>query len=465
MDDHPFDLAAARAVHVVGAGGSGMSAIATVLASMGMTVTGSDLKDSASLRRLEAVGVRTQVGHRAENVGAVDAVAISTAVPPSNPEVAEARRRGIRVVRRAEVLAAICGLRPTVAVAGTHGKTTTSSMLAMILVEAGLHPSFVVGGDLNDVGGGAVWDNDHHDAPFVVEADESDGTFLELGAHAVIVTNVEADHLDFWGDFGRLTAAFEEFVQAAPGPRIVGLDDPGAARLARATGATTFGIADGADWQLRESAPRRSGTHMVVAHGGQDVAEIELAVPGLHNARNALAAFAMAAELGASLDAGVRALERYAGVARRWQFRGEANGVTFVDDYAHLPSETSVAVATAVAGQWPRVVVVFQPHRFSRTAALWRDFADGFEGADLLVITDVYPAGEEPRPGVTGKLIVNAVLDRHPMTRVAWLPGRRDLLAYLTQTLRPGDLCLTLGAGDLTSLPDEVMPALAAAGR
>ena len=465
MADHPFDLGSARAIHVVGAGGSGMSAIASVLAAMGVTVTGSDLKESAALRRLEAVGVATQVGHRAENVGAVDAVAISTAVPPSNPEVTEAQRRGIPVIRRAEVLAAICRQRSTIAVAGTHGKTTTSSMLAMILVEAGMHPSFLVGGDLNDVGGGAVWDNDHDAAPFVVEADESDGTFLELGAHGVIVTNVEPDHLDYWGDFGRLTAAFERFVQDAAGPRVVGVDDPGGARLAAATGAMTFGVADGATWQLRQTAPRRSGTHMIVAHDGSDVAEIELAVPGLHNARNALAAFAMAAELGAPLDAGVRALERYAGVARRWQFRGEENGVTFVDDYAHLPSETAVAVATAVAGGWPRVVVVFQPHRFSRTAALWRDFADAFDGADLLVVTDVYPAGEDPRPGITGKLIVNAVLDRHPTARVAWLPGRRELLAYLRHTLRSGDLCLTLGAGDLTSLPDEIIPILAELGR
>lgn len=456
----PFALESARAIHVVGAGGSGMSAIATVLAAMGMTVTGSDLKESAALRRLEGLGVTIQVGHRAENVGDVDAVAISTAVPASNPEVAEARRRGIAVIRRAEVLAAICRLRPTIAVAGTHGKTTTSSMLAMILVEAGMHPSFLIGGDLNDVGGGAVWDADHDEAPFVVEADESDGTFLELGAHGVIVTNVEPDHLDYWGDFGRLTDAFERFVRGASGPKVVGVDDPGGARLAAATGALTFGAAAGADWHLRRTASGRRGTHMVVAHRGEDVAEIELAVPGQHNARNALAAFAMAVELGAPAEAGVRALERYAGVARRWQFRGEAHGVTFVDDYAHLPSETAVAVATAADGDWRRVVVVFQPHRFSRTAALWADFGDAFPGADLLVVTDVYPAGEEPRPGVTGKLIVNAVLDRHPEAQVAWLPLRRDVVGYVTRTLRPGDLCLTLGAGDLTSLPDEVIPLL-----
>ena len=461
MADDRFDLASARAVHIVGAGGSGMSAIATVIAAMGKRVTGSDLKDSAALRRLAAAGVETQVGHRAENVGDVDAVAISTAVPQRNPEVVAATTRGIRVLRRADLLSAICATRHTVAVAGTHGKTTTSSMLAMILVEAGLHPSFLVGGDLNDVGGGAVWDADHPDAPFVVEADESDGTFVELGARDVIVTNVEADHLDHWGDFANLTAGFARFVNDAPGISLVGIDDQGGAALAGATGATTFGTAASADWRLSDVRAARSGSHLVVAHYGDTVAEVELAAPGMHNARNALAAIAMAAELGAPVDSAVRALERYAGVARRWQYRGEAGGVTFVDDYAHLPTEVSMATATAREGGWGRVVVVFQPHRFSRTAALWREFADAFQGADLLVLTDVYSAGESPRPGVSGKLIVNAVLDAHPMQRVAWLPARRDLVSYLERALRSGDLCLTLGAGDLTSLPDELLPLLA----
>jgi len=311
------------------------------------------------------------------------------------------------------------------------------------------------------VGGGAVWDAEHPEAPFVVEADESDGTFLELGARAVLVTNVEPDHLDYWGDFAHLRAAFERFVAEADGPALVGVDDAGGARLAATTGAATFGSSADARWQLCRPEPSRSGTRFVVARQGEEVAGLSLAVPGLHNARNALGAFAMAVELGAAPDAAVRALERYAGVARRWQFRGEAGGVTFVDDYAHLPSETAVAVATARDGGWRRVVVVFQPHRFSRTASLWADFADAFDGADVLVVTDVYPAGEAPRPGVSGKLIINAVLDRHPSARVAWMPGRRDLLAYLERTLRPGDLCLTLGAGDLTSLPDEIIPVLA----
>jgi UDP-N-acetylmuramate--alanine ligase len=434
-----------------------MSAIATILAGMGKRVTGSDLKDSASLRRLEVLGVEVSVGHDAAHVGDVDAVAISTAVARGNPEVAAAEARGIPVLRRADLLAQICATRRTVAVAGTHGKTTTSSMLALILVEAGLHPSFLVGGDVNEVGGGAVWDAAHPEAPFVVEADESDGTFVELGADSVIVTNVEADHLEYWGNLANLEEAFRCFVADAPGIRLVGADDAGSRALAAAGGVQTFGVAADADWRLVDPLTGRSGTTFGVAHGGLPAVEIGLAVPGMHNARNALGAIAMAAELGAPLEAAARALARYAGVARRWHVRGEAAGVTFVDEYSHLPTEVAAALATGRVGGWDRVVAVFQPHRYSRTAALAPAFADSFVDADLLVVTDVYPADEAPRPGVTGKLVVDAVLGSHPTAQVAWMPAHRDLVDYLRRVLRPGDLCLTLGAGDLTSLPDELL--------
>ena len=355
LPDHDggFDLQSARSVHVVGAGGAGMSAIATVLAAMGKQVSGSDLKDSAALRRLEAVGVTVHVGHRADHVGAVDAVAVSTAVASSNPEVVAARARHIPVLRRAEILRAVCRTRRTVAVAGTHGKTTTSSMLALVLVEA----------------------------------DESDGTFVELGARDVIVTNVEPDHLDHRGGFPALTAAFERFVRDAPGVHVVGVDEPGGAALAQRTGAVTYGTAPSATWRMEGLETGRDGTRFRVLHDGADVAELVLAVPGVHNARNALAATAMAAELGAPVDAAERALARYAGVARRWQYRGEHAGITFVDDYAHLPSEVATAIDTGRRGGWPRVVAVFQPHRFSRTAALWASFADAFADADVVVVT------------------------------------------------------------------------------
>jgi UDP-N-acetylmuramate--alanine ligase len=448
-----LDLSVPQRVHVVGVGGAGMSAIATVLAAMGHTVTGSDLKDSPGLARLRADGVEVAVGHRADNLPAdADAVTISTAVPATNAEVQEAERRGIPVLRRADTLSAIAAIRRTIAVAGTHGKTTTSSMLALALVQAGLHPSFIIGGELNEIGTGAVWDEGEW---FVVEADESDGTFLELHPEAALVTNVEPDHLEHYGGFDALVAGFRRFVEEAPGPVVVCADDAVASTLGG--GATTYGTSEAAAYRMVDVVSGRSSVHFAVEHGGERLGEVALPVPGLHNARNACGALVMALLVGASFDAAAQALGRYGGVARRFQFRGERDGVTYVDDYAHLPTEVRAALAAARDGGWRRVVCVFQPHRYSRTAALWQDFADAFTDADLLVVTDVYPSGEAPRPGVSGKLVVNAVLGAHPISRVAYLPHHHDWAPYLRHVLRPGDLCLTLGAGDLTALPDELL--------
>jgi UDP-N-acetylmuramate--alanine ligase len=449
-----LDLSRSLRIHVVGAGGAGMSAIATVLVAMGHTVTGSDLKESPGLSRLRALGVQVSVGHRGENVGQADVVTVSTAVPPINPEVVWAVEHGIPVLRRAEVLGAIAATRRTVAVAGTHGKTTTSSMLALALAEAGLRPSFVIGGEVNEIGSGAVWADGEW---FVVEADESDGTFLELAPEVAVVTNVEPDHLEHYGGFDGLRASFERFLAETPGPTVVCADDPLAARLGRRYGALTYGTAHDADYRMVGVAGGRSSVRFSVEHSGSALGEVVLPVPGLHNGRNACGALATALVMGASFEAASRALARYGGVARRFQFRGERNGVWFVDDYAHLPTEVKAALDAAGDGGWRRVVCVFQPHRFSRTAALWPDFADAFEGADVVVLTDVYAAGEAPRPGVSGKLLVNAVLDAHPTARVAYLPSRKDWGPYLERVLRPGDLCLTLGAGDLTLLPDELL--------
>ena len=438
-----IDLSRPLRVHVVGIGGAGMSAIATVLAAMGHRVTGSDLKASAGLSRLRSLGITVSIGHAAEHVGDVDVVTVSTAVPATNPEVVAAHERGIPVLRRAEMLAAVAVTRRTVAVAGTHGKTTTSSMLALVLVEAGFRPSFIIGGEVNEIGTGAVWDDGEW---FVVEADESDGTFLELPREAALITNVEPDHLDYYGGFEGLVAAFDRFRAETPGPCVVGGVD--------------YGVNPEARYRMVDVTCGRSRVRFTVEHDGAALGEVDLPVPGLHNATNACGALAMGLELGVPFDAAARALARYGGVARRFQFRGERGGVAFVDDYAHLPSEVRAALAAARDGGWRRVVAVFQPHRFSRTAALWRDFADSFVDADLVVLTDVYAAGEAPRPGVSGKLLVNAVLDAHPQARVAYLPGRSDLAPYLRRTLRSGDVCMTLGAGDITSLADELAAAL-----
>jgi UDP-N-acetylmuramate--alanine ligase len=457
--DLELDLTEPHAIHIIGVGGAGMSAIATVLARMGHTVSGSDLRESRALERLGLLDVTTHIGHAAENLPeSLDAVVISTAIPESNPEVVAARVRSVPVLRRADALRAIVATRTTIAVAGSHGKTTTSSMLALILRAAGWHPSFLIGGDVNEVGTNAVFDSGEW---LVVEADESDGTFLELAPHDAVVTSVLPDHLDHYGDFAALVEAFRGFVDRIPGTCALCADDEVAASIAvraravRGNEIVTYGFADDADYRMDAYEGSRGGTQFTLARGGEPLGVIQLPVPGRHNAVNAAGAAAIALELGAPFDAVTRALGGFAGVARRFQFRGERDGVTYVDDYAHLPSDVDAMIRAAREGGWDRVVAVFQPHRYTRTAALWRDFADAFAGADALVLTDVYPAGEQPQAGVSGRLVLRAVLDAHPEQAVTYLPRRADLVAHVPRLARPGDVVLTLGAGDLTTAPDE----------
>jgi UDP-N-acetylmuramate--alanine ligase len=429
-----------------------MSAIAGVLARMGHAVTGSDLKDSRAIARLRAAGIDARVGHDAANVPAdADAVVISTAIPATNPEVVAAGAQGVPVLRRAEALRALVATRRGIAVAGSHGKTTTSSMLALVLRGAGWRPTFLIGGDVNEVGTNAAYDDGEW---MVVEADESDGTFLELPVEAAIVTNVEADHLDHYGSFPALVDAFARFLAAVPGPRVVCADEPNAAAIAARVDARTYGFAPEAHYRIVRCDGGRHGSEVEVTRDGAPLGTFSLPVPGVHNATNAVAAVAVATELGVGFADIARALAGFGGVARRFEFRGEHDGVTLIDDYAHLPSEVQAALRTARAGGWDRVIAVFQPHRYSRTDSLWRDFADAFTDADLVVLTDVYGAGETPRPGVTGRLLVRAVLDAHPAASVVYLPHRADVVSVVPRLARPGDVVLTLGAGDLTTVPD-----------
>lgn len=450
------DLSRPRRVHVVGVGGAGMSAIAAVLAAMGHRVTGSDLKWSGALERLRAVGVEVHVGHDPANLGDAELVTASTAVAGSNAELAEARRLGLPVLSRARVLAAVCACRRTVAVSGTHGKTTTTSMLALILVEAGLRPSFLIGGDVNEIGTNAVWDSGEW---LVVEADESDGTFLEIDPEIAVVTNIEPDHLDHYGSFEALVAAFDQFCADRTGGVVAGADDPMALEIGRRHGAIFVGSTDAASYRLADVRRHVAGVSFELLHDGA-LGRIELPVTGAKIEQNAALATVAALTVGAPVSAAIGALARFAGVARRYEGRGERNGVRFVDDYAHLPTEVQ-AVLEAAAGEGRRLVVVFQPHRYSRVAALGTQFADAFTGADVVVVTDVFPAGEEPVPGVTGRLVSDAVIRAHPEMDVRYVSGRAELGAVVAELLRPGDLCLTLGAGDLTTLPEELMGAAA----
>ncbi len=451
-----LDLSAGRRIHCVGIGGAGISAIATVLHTMGHQVSGSDLRDSLTVERLRLLGIRVEIGHRAENLGDADGLCISTAIGPANPEVAAAAERGIPVHSRAETLQAIAGLRRTIAVSGTHGKTTTSSMLALMLVEAGLAPSFVIGGDVNQIGTNAVWDEGDW---FVVEADESDGTFLVLGPEIVTVTNVEPDHLEHYGSFDVLKDSFAAFMSGSRLPPVVSADDPVSREVAGSLDVpvVTVGQAPSADYRIEGFTGDRSSCSFELIHGTESLGRFNVLMPGLYNARNAAAAAATAISIGVGAEDVRRALARFAGVGRRFEFRGEWEGVTLVDDYAHLPGEVAAALEVARQGGWERVVCCFQPHRYSRTQSLWRDFADAFVDADVLVVTGIYASGEEPRPGVSGQLIADAVTAAHEEAEVHYLPARQEVLAFLAATLRPGDLLITLGAGDLTTLPSQIV--------
>jgi UDP-N-acetylmuramate--alanine ligase len=449
-----LDLRAPQRVHIVGIGGAGMSAIALVLRSMGHTVSGSDLKESPVAARLRSQGIEVAIGHRVENVGDVDAVTFSPAVASTNPEILAAANRGARVVARSGMLAAICATRRSLAVAGTKGKTTTASMLSLILIEAGLRPSFLIGADVNEVGTNAVWDTGEW---LVVEADESFGTFQALRPDWAVVTNVASDHLDHYGSFPRLRAAFDTFVGQATEGSVVSADDDEAAGIGRAHGSLRVGTAVGATFAMTDLALHRSSASFTLTGPEGVLGKLTLGVPGLHNARNAALAVVTALQVGVSFEAAAAALARFAGVTRRFEFRGERNGVTFVDDYAHLPFAVEAALATARSGGWSRIVAVFQPHRYTRTAELAEQFGSAFSEADILVLTDVYGAGEAPIPGVSGRLIVDAVRAQDQRLPVVYAPSWEELYQAVGSLLRPGDLCLTLGAGDLTTLPDELL--------
>jgi len=454
----PLDLSASRRVHIVGIGGAGMSAIAMVLQAMGHEVTGSDLKASSITERLRAAGIEVAIGHSGEHVGAVDLVTASPAVPADNPELAEAARRGVRLARRAEVLAAIASTKRTLAVAGTHGKTTTASMTSLILAEAGLHPSFLIGADVNEIGTNAAWAEGEW---LVLEADESYGTFEQIHAELAVLTSVEPDHLDYYGTFDALEAAFGRYLASASGVAVVSADDPLAAALGRRHGARSVGTTPGADYPLRNVSVERSAVAFDLSGPEGPMGRLEVPVPGLYNAANAALAAVGAILAGASFDQAASALARFTGVPRRFEFRGEAAGVTFVDDYAHLPGEVRAALAAARAGQFGRVVAVFQPHRYTRTAALAESFGTAFADADVVVVTDVYGAGDPPVPGVSGMLVAEAVRAAEPHKEVHYAGPWEELRRTVARVLTPGDLCLTLGAGDLTLLPDELLAARA----
>lgn len=450
-----FDLSQPRKVHVVGVGGPGMSAIAIALAEMGHAVSGSDMREQSVLERVRAAGVQVHVGHSRAFVHGCDAVTYSTAIPERNIERDEAVVSGVTALHRSGMLAAICAQAKSIGVAGAHGKTSTASMLMLILAEASWRPSFVIGGDVTDMGTGAQWTGGEW---FIVEADESDGTHLALPLYATILTNVEADFLDYYDSLDALIAGFDRYLGQIQGPKVVCLDDPICADLAARHDVITYGTSPAADFVVCNVRADSGAATFDVLHRGTALASVALPLRGLHNVRNATAALAMAVTIGVPVDVAIAALAKFGGVARRFDMRGVDNGVTFVDDYAHLPGEISAVLAAARGSGdgWRRVVAVFQPNRFNRMAMMSADYRDAFADADVIVLTEIYPSGTAPIPGVTGKLVVNAVLDAHPSSTMVWMPRRDDLVDYLARNLRSGDVCISMGCGDISTIPDEV---------
>ncbi len=444
-------------VHLVGIGGVGMSALAQLLLERGHPVSGSDLRGGRTTVGLEAMGARIHVGHDAAHLADADVVAISTAIPERNPELAAARQRGLPVLRRAELLAALIEGQRGLLIAGTHGKTTTTAMVTVALQAAGHDPSFAIGGRLHEAGTSA-----HHGSGdvFVAEADESDSSFLVFTPDCAVVTNVELDHHDHFAGVEAVDEVFRGFLahRTAGAPAIVCLDDPGVRRLLDdiAEPVVTYGRDDAADLRILDEAYGREGSAFTLRIDGEELGPVSLRLPGPHNVANAAAALGAARWAGADLAAAAEGLARYGGTQRRFQRLGEAAGITVVDDYAHHPTELR-ATLTAARQHHPggRVVAVFQPHRYSRTAALGEALGEALAAADLAIVADVYGAGETPVAGVTGGLVADAAAARGGTAR--FVSAGESLLEVVVEAVERGDLVLTLGAGDITELGPQLL--------
>ncbi|WP_461208261.1 UDP-N-acetylmuramate--L-alanine ligase [Desulfocurvus sp. DL9XJH121] len=439
-----------KKIHMVGIGGSGMNGIAEVLLNMGYEVAGSDLADTPVTRRLAGLGAVIHKGHAAENVGECDVLVKSTAVSEDNPEVREARKKGIAVIPRAEMLAELMRLRTGIAVAGTHGKTTTTSLLATIFTEAAMDPTVIIGGRLNTFGSNAMLGGGEY---LIAEADESDGSFLCLKPIVTVVTNVDLDHMDFYPDLDAIKDSFVEFMNGIPfyGLNVVCADSPVVRdilpRVKRPV--MTYGIED-EDARLRaEIRECEAASCFDVTLDGEAWGEVVLAQPGRHNVLNALGAIGVAIEAGIAKDVIIAALAKFGGVGRRFEHKGEAGDVMVVDDYGHHPTEILATLETA-RQCYPakRLVVAFQPHRFTRTQALFGEFCRAFGLADLLLLTEIYPASEAPIPGVSGQSLAQGIRQVSE-TPVLFFDDFDAMSAALPEVLRPGDLLLTLGAGNI----------------
>jgi UDP-N-acetylmuramate--alanine ligase len=446
-----------RHIHFVGIGGAGMSGIAEVLHNMDYLVTGSDAASSETTHHLEGLGIRVFIGHKSEHVQGADVVVRSSAVAPDNPEVITARQQLIPVIPRAEMLAELMRLKYGVAVAGTHGKTTTTSMVATVLAKGGLDPTIVIGGRLGSLGTNAKLGRGDF---LVAEADESDGSFLKLSPTLAVVTTIDAEHLDYYRDLTHVQETFLQFINKVPfyGSAILCLDQENIQALLPRVEKRfiTYGLRTQADITAREIILQGMGSEFVVVARQEVLGKFRLRVPGVHNVSNALAAVAVGLDLDLELDVIREGLEEFAGVDRRFQIKGEARGILVVDDYGHHPAEIHATLNAAKDGFGRRIVVVFQPHRYTRTKHLLQEFFTAFYQADLLVVTEVYAAGEPVIPGVSGKQIADGALG-HGHRNVTFIPDMGEVAEFLLPALQAGDMVITLGAGDIWRVGEELL--------
>ena len=452
-------------IHFIGVGGVGMSGIAFVAHQRGFNISGSDMKESGATRKLTAAGIKVYVGHSTSNLAKdVQAVVVSTAIPEKNPELAEAKRRKIPVLHRSQMLAYLGEGLKTLACAGTHGKTTTSSMLATTIDRMGLDPNFLIGGTVDGYNTNAKSGSGDF---YIVEADESDGSFVHLFPYIALITNIEPDHLDHYGSLDAIYDAFRSFINLIPedGAAIVCADNPRIAQVAKSTGKScyTYGAHsnEDANIQYKILEPKGLGYSFEVSFpDGQVVQSAIMHNPGVHNILNATGVLGVCWAAGLDVKKAAEALSTFSGVRRRFDLVGKEQGITIVDDYAHHPTEIKATLKAASSLDFKHVHVLFQPHRYSRTQALAPLFADAFKDVDSVTLMEVYPAGETPIPGINGKTVIDSILDKNPRSICAWMPHRLETIPYLLQKLEKGDLLITMGAGDVTSMGSDLIQAL-----
>jgi len=454
-----------RHIHFVGIGGIGMSGIAEVLLNLGYTVSGSDLKISETTQHLSELGANIFQGHQASNLADVDVVVTSTAVRPDNPEVLEAHGRAIPVIPRAEMLAELLKMKVSIAVSGSHGKTTTTSMIATVMASGGLDPTMVIGGKLGSIGSNARLG---HGEFIVAEADESDGSFLKLSPSLAVITNIDREHLDYYRDIEDIKAAFLQFANIVPfyGSVILCQDDPHVKAILPEIKrkAITYGLEPTADYRAEGIRFNGAATEYELYYRTEHLGTVALSVPGLFNVYNSLATVAVAREMDMTFPAIREGLKSYVGVGRRMEVKGRIAGVTVVDDYGHHPTEISATLAAARQVWKSRMIVVFQPHRYSRTQALFQEFLGAFTEADLLIVTDIYPASEDPIAGVTSEALCEGIRSFF-RGDVRYIPDFNDITDYLLSVVQPEDVVITQGAGSVNSVGMSLLNRLKEVGK